>query len=157
MINWDAIGAIGEGVGAAGVVITLLYLARQIRAQNQESRLAAMHDVFLGFRETALPFGSNEMVEVFFRCNSNIDKADDKDMFRLIVATHGILRVWEEAYYLHADGRLADRIWNSVDQTYSHLMSAPAMAHVWKARGRFYPEEFRNYVDNLGRSQYSVR
>lgn len=30
-MNWDAIGAIGELVGAAAVVITLLYVAAQIR------------------------------------------------------------------------------------------------------------------------------
>jgi hypothetical protein len=35
-MNWDAIGSIGEIVGAAAVVITLYYLAVQIR---QNSRL----------------------------------------------------------------------------------------------------------------------
>jgi hypothetical protein len=34
-MNWDAIGAIAEVVGAAGVIITLLYLALQIRRSNQ--------------------------------------------------------------------------------------------------------------------------
>ena len=34
-MNWDAIGAIAEIVGAAGVIITLLYLALQIRRSNQ--------------------------------------------------------------------------------------------------------------------------
>ena len=29
-MNWDAIGAIGEVVGAVAVVVTLLYVARQI-------------------------------------------------------------------------------------------------------------------------------
>ena len=30
-MNWDAIGAIGEIIGAAGVISTLIYLAIQIR------------------------------------------------------------------------------------------------------------------------------
>jgi len=30
-VNWDAIGAIGEIVGAVAVLITLLYLAIQVR------------------------------------------------------------------------------------------------------------------------------
>ena len=33
-MNWDAIGAIGELVGAAAVVGTLFYLAIQIRLSN---------------------------------------------------------------------------------------------------------------------------
>ena len=35
-MNWDAIGAISEGIGAIAVVVTLAYLGRQVR---QNSRL----------------------------------------------------------------------------------------------------------------------
>ncbi len=34
-MNWEAIGAIGEMLGAAGVVLTLGYLAFQIRQNNR--------------------------------------------------------------------------------------------------------------------------
>ena len=34
-MNWDAIGAIGEVVGALAVLITLIYLANQIRQSNR--------------------------------------------------------------------------------------------------------------------------
>lgn len=30
-MNWEAIGAVGEGLGAAAVFVTLVYLALQIR------------------------------------------------------------------------------------------------------------------------------
>ena len=33
--NWEAIGAVGEVAGAIGVLISLIYLARQIRASNR--------------------------------------------------------------------------------------------------------------------------
>ena len=35
-MNWEAIGAVGELIGAAAVVVTLLYLVKQIK-QNTES------------------------------------------------------------------------------------------------------------------------
>ena len=35
-MNWEAVGAIGEVSGAGAVVVTLFYLARQIR-QNSDS------------------------------------------------------------------------------------------------------------------------
>ena len=34
-MNWEAIGAIGEIIGAAGVIITLLYLASQLRQNTR--------------------------------------------------------------------------------------------------------------------------
>ena len=37
-MNWEAIGAIGEVVGAAGVIATLLYLTSQIRQSTRSER-----------------------------------------------------------------------------------------------------------------------
>lgn len=44
-MNWTALGAIGEILGAIGVVATLLYLSRQIRARTREMRRAATQEV----------------------------------------------------------------------------------------------------------------
>jgi hypothetical protein len=41
VINWDAIGAIGEIVGAAAVVVSLVYLAQQMRMSNKLARSEA--------------------------------------------------------------------------------------------------------------------
>lgn len=49
-MNWDAIGAIGEIIGATAVVVSLFYLATQIRVQNRESRIASIHQVVEGYR-----------------------------------------------------------------------------------------------------------
>ena len=35
-MNWDAVGAIGEIIGAVAVLATLYYLAAQIKMQNRE-------------------------------------------------------------------------------------------------------------------------
>ena len=44
-MNWDALGAIGEIVGATAVAISVIYLAVQIRKQTVESRLSATRDL----------------------------------------------------------------------------------------------------------------
>ena len=53
-MNWEAAGAIGEIVGAIGVIASLLYVARQVGVSNKasaiESKLAIsrMHSDFIG-------------------------------------------------------------------------------------------------------------
>src|SRR5437773_11710191 len=42
-MNWEMISAIGQMLGAIGVIISIIYLAAQIRNQNKESRRAAMN------------------------------------------------------------------------------------------------------------------
>ena len=55
-MNWDAVGAIGEIIGAAAVVATLGYLAFQIRSAhrvatdtNRHARAAAVRDGLMAF------------------------------------------------------------------------------------------------------------
>ena len=38
-------GSIGEVIGGVAVIITLIYLARQIKAQTKEARLLATRDL----------------------------------------------------------------------------------------------------------------
>ena len=47
-MNWEAVGAIGEILGAAGVIVTLGYLAAQIRANTRQSRAAMTQSIVDG-------------------------------------------------------------------------------------------------------------
>ena len=56
-MNWDAIGAVAELFGAAGVVASLLYLGRHGGGERWSSRGLAgviVHFAFLGLRGTSL-------------------------------------------------------------------------------------------------------
>ena len=44
-MNWDAIGAIGEFLGAGGVIVSLLYLATQIKADAKARRGATFQEL----------------------------------------------------------------------------------------------------------------
>ncbi len=44
-MNWDAIGAVGEILGAVAVVVSLVYLSTQIRIQNRESKLSTINNL----------------------------------------------------------------------------------------------------------------
>ena len=39
MMNWDAIGAVGELIGAVAVIFSLIYVARQVRDGSNQIRL----------------------------------------------------------------------------------------------------------------------
>jgi hypothetical protein len=39
-MNWEAVSAIGQIVGAVGVIISVIYLALQVRSNARQTRLA---------------------------------------------------------------------------------------------------------------------
>jgi hypothetical protein len=44
-MNWDAIGAVGETLGAIAVIATLIYLASQIRQLKQQNAQATLQHI----------------------------------------------------------------------------------------------------------------
>jgi hypothetical protein len=50
-MNWDAIGAFGEILGATTVLLTLLYLSGQLRQTNRISRFSTTRDLMAQFNE----------------------------------------------------------------------------------------------------------
>ena len=50
-MNWEAIGAIGEVAAAAGVIITLGYLALQIRQSNKQAELESFRHNWDGLNQ----------------------------------------------------------------------------------------------------------
>ena len=50
-MNWDAIGAIGEIVGASAVLITLIYLATQVGRSNELSLFSVSKEIVNQFND----------------------------------------------------------------------------------------------------------
>jgi hypothetical protein len=66
-MNWEALGAIAEFLGAIAVLITLLYLARQIR-QNRDSVESASAETVLSNISNVLQNAGQFFTS--FKCNT---------------------------------------------------------------------------------------
>lgn len=59
-MNWDALGAIGELVGALAVVATLMYLAKQIRDNSVQLKANSINDIATLFNDAFQPIYNDE-------------------------------------------------------------------------------------------------
>ena len=58
-MGWDAIGAIGEVIGAAGVIFSLVYLATQIRSSSKQANADAIYNLQKGQADVMEAFTTN--------------------------------------------------------------------------------------------------
>jgi hypothetical protein len=157
-MNWDAVGAFGEVIGASAVVISLLYLAVQIRSQVRQNALSAMHDVSVGFRDIIKDFQHPQAAELQTRANrEGVESLSDAELFQIMVGAQRFFRLWEEAFYLHQDGRLDERIWDGLHRQFSAFISTQGYSYAWKMRREFYGADFRDVVDNAPGLEYVLR
>ena len=156
-MNWDAIGAIGEIVGAAAVVLSLGYLAVQIRNQNNESRNAAMHDISVGWRAASEQFTDGELATIFIKANRDFDSLTEVEALRFVAGVHGIFRVYEEAYNQHQQGRLDDHVWDAMNHQYASYLAAPAFRKYWEMRRYQYNADFQAYVGEIQATEWDIK
>jgi len=83
-MNWEAIGALGEIVGAIAVVASLVYLATQIRIQNRESKISSVHEITEAFRNSIIALQDSEKSEIWIRGISDFDDLEPPEKFSLL-------------------------------------------------------------------------
>jgi hypothetical protein len=154
-MNWEAIGAVGEIVGALAVVISLLYLALQIRNQVAQARLEALHDMSKEFREVSTLFATPDIADLFVRANNEFDSMSDSELVRLIVVITNLFRAWEEAFLEMRDGHLEVKVWEDLSRDYTQAMTAPSFRRIWLLRKQNYDPGFQSYADNIIRENQS--
>ncbi len=154
-MNWDAIGAVAEALGALGVIISLVYLATQIRAQNRESRIAALHELSVGFRGSISNFTDGELARIFVRANDDYDSLDPSEQLQMIALVAEYLRVFEEAYIQHSEGRLDKRTWDTMARYLAMFMDGNCPKKIWELRGPYMDSEYQAFVNNLETSEFA--
>ncbi len=156
-MNWDAISAIGEIIGAVAIVVSLIYLAIQIKTQNRESRLAAMHEISIGFRNATSRVTEGDLAEIWVLALEDYDGLDDAQRLKLIIGITSIIRAWEEAYIQHEIGHLETRIWKTITKYYGFILAAAPVTRVWEIRKDYFDDEFREYVDGINKPEWSMK
>ena len=146
-MNWDAIAAVGEIVGALAVVISLIYLASQIRQQNREARISAAHEIVEAFRDAIGAVKDPAMAELCVKALNGLDVLTNAEKMQVLALAQTYFRVWEEAHYQNTEGRLEVSMWKAMCRQFGGLMGLPMFAEAWELRKDSYREEFQNFVD----------
>ena len=134
MLDWDAIGAIGEIIGAVAVVVSIAYLAAQIRANTRAMRATASFDATHSWAQ------SNDLAhqmsdEVILAHQRSYDPAASPDEFseveRIRIALHirSLFQKLEGQYYLYRYGFLEPDVWKKRSEWASGFIRLP----VWQA------------------------
>ena len=157
-MNWEAIGAIGEIVGALGVILTLGYLAYQIRQntiQLEQSTLAAKaaaqnaSNEALRENRKAL-FDNVQMAEIWHRGNENPDDLDEVSMLRYRLVMQNVTDVMLEIYTQTLTTGFSPETWNTQGITLvTRVLATTGGQWYWTKFSDNYPAVFRAEVDRI--------
>src|SRR5262249_50809788 len=134
-MNWEMISAIGQMLGAIGVIISIVYLAAQIRNQNKESQRQAMHVLTTHWSDLNRTLVENpEMAVLWLRALRSFDDLDAKSKLRFGAHLGRFLRFADSLYLNVQDGMLDKRLWRGYERANPQSGTDPAVPTMWGAR-----------------------
>ena len=79
-MNWSSIGIGADVIAAIGVIVSLLYLARQIRAQAKETSLSATRDLARDWADMLrFTLGDEQNFDIYRRALHDYNGLSDDD------------------------------------------------------------------------------
>ena len=115
-MNWDAIGAAGEILGAAAVIGTLFYLAQQIRQNTQSMKSRVRESVTVSLTDPFLEQASSAIPLLYVKAASDPNELTDEEaaQFGFFVGTY--IKRLEHAYHQYLEENLDDRSWEALEK-----------------------------------------
>jgi hypothetical protein len=113
-MNWDAIGAISEAIGAAAVIITLAYLAVQIR-QNTQMNASALRQSFYDYTARQMLHGTDsaEFSELLAKAGMTNETLSPGERLQISRMFHAVFVGYQGAYFQHKQGALGQEDWKT--------------------------------------------
>jgi hypothetical protein len=149
-MNWEALGATAELLGAIAVLVTLLYLARQIR-QNRESVESASAETVLSNISNALQnaASSSQISNVLLSGMENIGELTEQERGQFLFWFYSYFRILEQGYHHYLTKNFNSSIWEGHARHAQTLLSTSGVMQYWELRREVFSPEFQVYIDSL--------
>src|ERR1044072_2645930 len=129
-MDWNAVSAVSQLIGSIAVVISVLYLAVQLRSSTRVARVAAMDAAAAALRDVTKPFMENaELARLWGIGLENLDTLSAEDQARFFHAAHQFLKARETIHYHYVYGMLDPQLWSGWRDLLHHYVESPGIKH----------------------------
>jgi hypothetical protein len=146
----EILGNLGNLFGGIGVMITLIYLAVQIKMNSRSVKAGAAQSVVqslaTAYSATAM---SPELCHIILVGSKNPDTLSELQRAQLYMWLTSWFRLVELAYFHYKLGNIPDTTWNGQLAHLKSALSTPSVKVFWDTRNDIYSEEFQRFVAGL--------
>lgn len=157
-MNWEAIGTVAEVVGAAAVVVSLVYLAvqirqntRQVEEQSRAQRFSALGILFDNWRNFRTSIATNPAVaSIWRRGNEDPNQLDPDEWIVFDLLMVDLLWGFAANWMVGVDEGLGSYLRDDIADNLL-IYDSPGFRAWWQSSSHRneYPREFSSFVEQL--------
>ena len=137
-MNWEAIGAVGEVVGAIAVVSTIGYLAIQIRDSRRDAKAVALDTIMKDWAQAIYALGeTQEVASITQRALADYNQLEQQERFVFHVRMDALVIAYWKARTLDDSGSWD--MFQELDVAIARFLTSPGGRQWWDSAGHVYP------------------
>ena len=146
-MNWDAIGAVGELVGGLLVLVSLVYLAAQIRQTNRLAEADAERETLDSYSSMLARIVSNpEVIVIGQRAFTDWRTLLNKEKAQFHHLTAPIVNHLDTVLRLHEKGLISRELRDLFGNLFLSMVTSPGGKQWWAEVNGAFPASCREYV-----------
>ncbi len=149
-MSLNDLGNIGEFVGAVAVVVSLLYLAIQIRQNTRSLRAQAHQSITSHIAELNRTIvESAEVASIMEQGLADPLQLSAADRRRFNAYNSARFRHYDNLFYQYRAGTLEESQWRGFDNLLRFHFEQPGIERWWQENTPYYSDEFVGYVSHI--------
>jgi hypothetical protein len=147
-MNWDALGAIAESVGAIGVVASLVYLAIQLRHNSKTISEESFQNLLNNYHGAMDRLISDPVLNRIWHTGLREPDVLDKDERTLwITQMHAFLRRYENIILQSQKYPVNTGVITGIQNQWHWMLEQPGARKFWPKAYSVYSDEFVEFVE----------
>jgi hypothetical protein len=149
-MNWDAIGAVAELVGATAVVFSLIYLATQIKDSKRSDQIIASASLSSTASEWLMHIVNDEgLCELYHRGVGDYDSLDKSEKSRFSLLLYQLLRNAEAGWILANSGLVDHSYWIGVENAVGLIIGCKGGRRALEKHRQYLGPEYLVFIEEL--------
>ena len=136
-MNWDAMSTIAEVVSAIAVVVSLVYLAIQLRTNTKALKANGAWDseVVYGNANVEIARDPDFALLISRASSASADIADfnEAEQAKLYIAVRAALQFAQAQWWLWQSGSLPNELWEIRSRWAKNFIESPVINSIWQA------------------------
>ena len=111
-MNWEAIGAVGETIGAIAVIISLIYLALQVRSGTRALKTGNRDSSFQSLIEFNNSLATDPDLGYIFQSGCHdYQSLEERERARLMHLLYSFFKIFEKIYLHYLEESVDKTVW----------------------------------------------
>lgn len=148
-MSWEVVTAFAAIGVAIAAVISLQYVARQMKAATRQRKIEAYHAI-LGRMDDfgKLLAQDDSSSDIWWRASKGLARLTDAERVRYFGMLSVLFRSWENAFHYHIEGDLEDWRTEVMTKNLADITTSGGVQEYWALRKRWYTTDFQHWVDD---------